>query len=278
MFGPPPRHPLTPQTPLATPQLRGLLAIPPASGQAPGATPWPTLSPRASVPLPPPPPSLLRRQLLGPRGLHWSPWRKQLLSQAARPLPPLQATAPASIGPVASLTGLFVCHLPSPLECNCREGPRSRIGSSASYRLGAGVRYAPQRSVALPVSQASRWQRPHGHFWAVAPHCSGRIKVIFPRHGLVLPGGESGCWAGGEPRARRHHIPRGPAPDGQQGCAPGPSLTRPLSSAWKAPRVLGPAGEEDEHNPPFVSLFWNVLLSSGWEQKSECPLLGKRWG
>lgn len=87
--------------------------------------------------------------------------------------------------------------------------------------------------------------------------------MIFPRHGLVLPGGESGCWAGGEPRARRHHIPRGPAPDGQQGCAPGPSLTRPLSSAWKAPRVLGPAGEEDEHNPPFVSLFWNVLLSSG---------------
>lgn len=136
VFGSPPRHPLTPQTPLATPQLRGLLAIPPASGQAPGATPWPTLSPRASVPLPPPPPSLLRRQLAGPRGLHWSPWRKQLLSQAARPLPPLQATAPASIGPVASLTGLFVCHLPSPLECNCREGPRSRFGSSASYRLG----------------------------------------------------------------------------------------------------------------------------------------------
>lgn len=126
---------------------------------------------------------------------------------------------------------------------------------------GAGVRYAPQRSVALPVSQASRWQRPHGHFWAVAPHCSGRIKVIFPRHGLVLPGGESGCWAGGEPRARRHHIPRGPAPDGQQGCAPGPSLTRPLSSAWKAPRVLGPAGEEDEHNPPLcVSLLERSAL------------------
>lgn len=83
---------------------------------------------------------------------------------------------------------LFMVHLPywsgTAMKGQIPESDRSP--HFADWELW----YAPQRGRALPMSQASRWQRPHGHF--LSGSCLSLSRQNPSGFSLALPGWEPG--------------------------------------------------------------------------------------